>query len=65
LQLMTKHVLAKDKLSYVMGIAYSSESMVKKGYDSEEIFNPGMFFRNHKCKFQEAKTFEFLSPQKF
>lgn len=65
LQRMTEHVLAKDKFSYVMGIAYSSESMVKKGYDSEEIFNPGLFFRNHKCTFQEAKTFEFLSPPRF
>jgi len=65
LQLMTKDVLAKDKFSHVVGINYSSESMVEKGGNFEEIFNPALFFRNHKCKFKEAKNFEFISPPRF
>jgi len=65
LQCMTNYVLDKDTFSYVMGIAYSSESMVMKNHQYEEIFSPGLFFRNHKCKYEATKTFDFLSPQKF
>jgi len=65
LQLMTNDVLWKDKFSHVAGISYSSESMVEKGGNYEEIFNAALFFRNHKCKFQEAKTFEFILPRRF
>ena len=65
LQIMTNDVLWKNKFSHVAGISYSSESMVEKGGNYEEIFNPALFFRNHKCKFQEAKTFEFISPPRF
>ena len=65
LQLMTNDLLAKDKFSHIAGISYSSESMVKKGWNSEEIFNSALFFRNHKCKFKEAKTFKFMSPPRF
>jgi len=64
LQRMTNYVLDKDIFSYVMGISYSSESMVKKRHKFEEVFNPGLFFRNHKCKFEAGKTFDFLSPLK-
>jgi len=65
LQLMTNHVLDKNKLSHVLGIVYSSETMVKIGEGCEEIFNASLFFRSQKCKFEEAKTFKFLSPAKF
>jgi len=65
LQAMAKYILDKDEFSHIAGISYSSESMVKKGSNYEEIFNPGLFFRNHKCKFKEAKTFAFLSPLRF
>jgi len=65
LQLMTNDVLAKDKFSHVAGIGYFSESMVEKGSNFEDIFNSALLFRNHKCKFEKAKTFEFLSPPRF
>ncbi len=65
LQRMTNDVLANDKFSHVAGICYSSESMAVKGSNYEDTFNPSLFFRNHKCKFQEAKTFEFISPPRF
>ena len=65
LQLMTNDLLAKDKFSHIAGISYSSESMVEKGCNSEEIFNSALFFRNHKCKFEVAKTFKFMSPPRF
>ncbi|MBL7152839.1 MAG: hypothetical protein ISS79_03925 [Phycisphaerae bacterium] len=65
LQVMTNYILDKDEFSHIAGISYSSESMVKKGSNYEEIFNAGLFFRNHKCKFEEAKTFTFISPPKF
>lgn len=65
LQLMTNDVLAKDKFSHVAGISYSFESMIEKGSNYEIIFNPALFFRNHNCKFQGAKTFKFISPPRF
>lgn len=65
LQLTTKDVLLKDKFSHVVGIGYSSESMAEKRDSSEEIFGPALFFRNHNCKFEEAKTFTFVSPPRF
>jgi len=65
LQLMTNYALSKDQFSHVVGISYSFESMVEKGSNYEVIFNPALFFRNHKCKFQEAKTFKFISPPRF
>lgn len=64
LQAMTNYVLNKDTFSYVIGIGYSSESMVMKGHQFEHVFSPGLFFRNHKCKYETAKTLDFLSPQK-
>ena len=65
LQLMTSHVLEKDTLSHVMGIVYSSETMVRIKEGCENIFNISLFFRNSKCKFEEAKTFKFFPPMKF
>jgi hypothetical protein len=65
LQLMTCDALGKEKFSHVAGINYLSESMLETHGDSEEIFNPALFFRNHSCKFEAAKTFEFISPPRF
>ncbi len=61
LQLMTYHVLNKDKYSHIAGVTYSSERMVQKRTDAEEIFSSALFFRNHNCKFKEASNFEFIS----
>ncbi len=61
LQLMTYHVLNKDKYSHIAGVNYSSERMVQKETGAEEIFNSALFFRNRKCKFKEATNFEFIS----
>ncbi|MHC4479003.1 MAG: hypothetical protein ACYTEL_25535 [Planctomycetota bacterium] len=65
LQLMTCYALGKDKFCHVAGIAYLSESMLETRRNSVEIFNSAVFFRNHVCKFEAAKTFEFISPPRF
>jgi hypothetical protein len=61
---MTDSVLASDKRSHIAGVIYLSEAMVHAGRGLQEFFGPALFFRNHKCEFEAARKFAFLSPPK-
>lgn len=61
LQKMTSLLFLKDELSHIAAIGYSSESIVKKTTNTEEFSNEGLTFSNPHCKFEKAKSFQFLS----
>jgi hypothetical protein len=61
LQLMTHHVLEKEKCSHIAGIGYSSEVQIHRRYESETYNNQSLFWKNRDCKFEEVKNYEFIN----
>lgn len=61
LQLMTHHVLKKEKCSHIAGIGYSSEVQIHRRYESEIYNNQSLFWKNRDCKFEEVKNYEFIN----
>ena len=63
LQVMTHSLFSEDELRHVAAIGYSSEPLRLLNVTTERMFSHGLLFRNPRCIFEEAKDFQFLSPE--
>ena len=63
LQLATSKLLRKDELSHVAGVGYSSEPWMHRHEGYEEYNNQALYFRNHNCRFIEARDFDYMIGQ--
>jgi len=61
LQLVTSKLLNKEELSHVAGVGYSSEPWLHKHKGYDEYNNQALYFRNHECRFTEARDFDYMS----
>ncbi|NIW00177.1 hypothetical protein GWN26_14065 [Candidatus Saccharibacteria bacterium] len=63
LQIMTNELLSKKKFSHIAGISYCSETQIHSHSMSEIYNSQNLFFRNPHCKFENAKTYQFIDQQ--
>lgn len=62
LQIMTNFLFSKPNLNHIAVISYCSEPVINKSSNSESYYNQELHFRNHNCKFEIAKNYNYFNP---
>jgi|GEM_PF-1408843 hypothetical protein len=60
LQIMTNFLFQKDSFNHIAAIGYCGEIVIEKSAYAESYSNPELLFRNHNCKFEIARNYEYF-----
>ena len=60
LQIMTNFLFQKDSFNHIAAIGYCGEIVIEKSAYAESYSNPELLFRNHNCKFEIAREYEYF-----